>query len=210
MALLPGLPPETTIRQLPLHRVNFKYRPEIDGLRALAVIAVILNHIHPNLLPSGYLGVDIFFVISGYVITGSITNREVNSLTEHLSGFYLRRIKRLFPALITCIIVTSLLICLFNPKPADSLNTGMAALLGGSNLYLFHRATDYFASSTQLNVFTHTWSLGVEEQFYLWKVFLAFCSLVGMTIIVSKVFTHWCQENCGIHSPTQPCSANPC
>lgn len=188
--------------------MNFKYRPEIDGLRALAVIAVILNHIHPNLLPSGYLGVDIFFVISGYVITGSITNREANSLTEHLSGFYLRRIKRLFPALITCIIVTSLLICLFNPKPADSLNTGMAALLGGSNLYLFHRATDYFASSTQLNVFTHTWSLGVEEQFYffypiflwyalklartskrLWKVFLAFLSLVGLTIIVSKVFT---------------------
>lgn len=188
--------------------MTFKYRPEIDGFRALAVIAVILNHIHSDLLPSGYLGVDIFFVISGYVITGSIKNREAKSVREHLSGFYMRRIKRLFPALITCILLTSLLICLFNPNPADSLNTGMAALLGGSNLYLFQRATDYFASSTQLNVFTHTWSLGVEEQFYffypifLWyalkpapnnkrllTVFLAFFCFLGLALIVSKIVT---------------------
>ena len=188
--------------------MNFKYRPEIDGLRALAVIAVILNHIDPNLLPSGYLGVDIFFVISGYVITGSIMNREAKSLADHLSSFYVRRMKRLFPALITCIIVTSLLICIFNPKPVDSLNTGMAALLGGSNLYLFQRATDYFAGSTQLNVFTHTWSLGVEEQFYffypiflwyllkaaptnkgLWKPFVACLGMAGVALMISKVVT---------------------
>jgi peptidoglycan/LPS O-acetylase OafA/YrhL len=188
--------------------VTLKYRPEIDGLRALAVIAVILNHIHPALLPSGYLGVDIFFVISGYVITGSLLNREAKSLGEHLLHFYVRRIKRLFPALITCVLVTSLLISLLNPNPVDSLNTGMAALLGGSNLYLFQRATDYFASSTQLNVFTHTWSLGVEEQFYffypiflwyalkpapsnqrLWKAFLACLAMVALALLLSKVLT---------------------
>lgn len=150
-----------------------KYRPDIDGLRALAVIAVIVNHIQPSCLPSGYLGVDIFFVISGFVITGSLTTRQGQSIGGQLSGFYGRRIKRLFPALITCVLVTSVLICLFNPEPSESLQTGIAALLGGSNLYLFDRATDYFASSTQLNVLTHTWSLGVEEQFYFfYPIFL--------------------------------------
>ncbi|MFM9088559.1 MAG: acyltransferase family protein, partial [Cyanobium sp.] len=191
-----------------IEKVMLKYRPEIDGLRALAVIAVILNHIQPSLLPSGYLGVDIFFVISGYVITGSLINKEAASIGDQLSSFYVRRIKRLFPALITCIVITAILICLFNPEPAESLQTGMAALLGGSNLYLFERATDYFASSTQLNVFTHTWSLGVEEQFYffypifLWyalkpapknrrllKAFLAFPCLAGVGLILSKWIT---------------------
>lgn len=142
------------------------YRPEIDGIRALAVIAVIINHFNKDILPSGYLGVDIFFVLSGFVITLSLANRASQNLSDFLMAFYTRRIKRLVPALLFFIAINSILICLFNPDPQDSLETGIAALFGLSNLYLLKESTDYFAASTVLNVFTHTWSLGVEEQFY--------------------------------------------
>ena len=156
---------------------GINYRPEIDGLRALAILAVIINHSNPALLPSGYLGVDIFFVISGYVITNSLMKDKSRHIGEVISAFYGRRIKRLFPALIACVLITSLLICLFDPRPSESLKTGITALLGGSNIYLLTRATDYFAPSTQLNVFTHTWSLGVEEQFYLFYPILIWYAL---------------------------------
>lgn len=143
------------------------YRPEIDGLRALAVIAVILNHYGQDALPSGYLGVDIFFVISGFVITSSLQGLSARNLSDFLAEFYVRRIKRLLPALVFFVCVIGVLICLFNPQPASTLKTGVTALFGLSNLYLFTQSTDYFAASTKLNAFTHTWSLGVEEQFYI-------------------------------------------
>lgn len=143
------------------------YRPEIDGLRALAVMAVILHHFDRNILPSGYLGVDLFFVISGYVITASLSHRKYSSIQNVFISFYSRRVKRLVPALIFCVVVTSFIIFLFNQVPGVSIKTGMSALFGVSNLYLFHQSTDYFGQSAELNFFTHTWSLGVEEQFYL-------------------------------------------
>lgn len=142
------------------------YRPEIDGIRAFAVIAVIANHFNKEVLPSGYLGVDIFFVISGFVITSSLAGRPSKNFSDFLVGFYARRIKRLMPALVLFVLITSVLICLFNPNPSASLKTGVTSLFGFSNLYLLKQSTDYFAASTELNVFTHTWSLGVEEQFY--------------------------------------------
>lgn len=143
------------------------YRPEIDGLRALAVVAVIMNHTNRDLLPSGYLGVDIFFVISGYVITSSLTTRNSESFFDFITNFYVRRIKRLLPALVFFVTIVGLLICLFDATPKQSLRTGISALFGVSNLYLLKKSTDYFADETNLNVFAHTWSLGVEEQFYL-------------------------------------------
>ena len=150
------------------HGVSKKsgYRPEIDGVRALAVISVIINHFNKKLLPSGYLGVDIFFVISGYVISSSLYNSSAKNFADFILGFYSRRVKRLVPALILCVLLTSVLICFFDPNPQASLITGGASLFGLSNLYLFKLATDYFGASAQLNAFTHTWSLGVEEQFY--------------------------------------------
>ncbi len=147
-----------------------KYRPEIDGLRALAVIAVIINHFNKNILPSGFLGVDIFFVISGYVITSSLASKEHKSVGNFLLGFYARRIKRIMPALIVCIAFTSIIGFLFIPVSMDFLeiwHTGIAALFGLSNIHLFRIGTDYFVASSELNLFTQTWSLGVEEQFYL-------------------------------------------
>ena len=160
------------------------YRPEIDGLRAFAVIAVIINHFNKDLLPSGYLGVDIFFVISGYVITSSLANHRSESFGDFFLGFYARRVKRLLPALVVFVAIAFPVSSLFiSPEPALDFNsyarTGISSLFGLSNLYLFKQSTDYFASSTEYNVFTHTWSLGVEEQFYIVFPFLIWLSGFG-------------------------------
>lgn len=135
----------------------------------MAVLAVILNHLRAPLLPGGYLGVDIFFVISGYVITASLLHRTQQPAAplELLGGFWVRRVRRLVPALVVCVLITGLLVCCVDPSPGVSLRTGIASLFGVSNLYLHGLAQDYFAPASELNVFTHTWSLGVEEQFYL-------------------------------------------
>ena len=156
-----------------------RYRPEIDGLRAFAVVTVIINHFNKDILPGGYLGVDIFFVISGFVITSSLYQRPNKHFKDFISGFYERRIKRLVPALSVFVLITSIAICLFNPTPSLSLQTGLTSLFGLSNLYLLKQSTDYFAQSTELNVFTHTWSLGVEEQFYILFPFLIWFSGFG-------------------------------
>ena len=159
--------------------VKNRYRPEIDGLRAFAVVAVIINHFNKEILPNGYLGVDIFFVISGFVITSSLYQRPSENFKDFISGFYERRIKRLVPALSVFVLIMSIAICLFNPNPIWSLRTGLTSLFGLSNLYLLKKSTDYFAQSTELNVFTHTWSLGVEEQFYILFPFLIWFSGFG-------------------------------
>jgi len=143
------------------------YRPEIDGLRAVAIAAVVVFHCNAQLLPAGYLGVDIFFVISGYVITASLVARRHTDLGGFLLDFYARRIRRLVPALVVCVLVSAALISLVNPQPGAMLGLGWRALLGISNLQLYREATDYFSPATDLNIYTHTWALGVEQQFYL-------------------------------------------
>ena len=147
------------------------YRPEIDGLRAFAVIAVIINHFNKDLLPSGYLGVDIFFVISGFVITSS-AEKESKNFLDFISSFYERRIRRLIPGLVFFVFLSSLLICFFNFNSGVSLQTGITSLFGLSNIFLYSKSLDYFGLSADLNMFTHTWSLGVEEQFYFFFPFL--------------------------------------
>ncbi len=156
-----------------------RYRHEIDGLRVLPVLAVIANHLNPDILPSGFLGVDIFFTLSGFVVTFALSRKHHTSAKAYFIDFYARRVKRLFPVLIACIAVTSLLGCLFIYNPEESLWTGVFALFGVSNLYLLQQSIDYFGGSAELNLFTHTWSLGVEEQFYL--VFPALLYLCGFS-----------------------------
>jgi peptidoglycan/LPS O-acetylase OafA/YrhL len=144
------------------------YRRDIDGLRAVAVAAVIIHHFFLELLPSGFLGVDVFFVISGYVITQSLFRIKANSLTDFLATFYARRVRRLMPALLFCVMITATaFVIVAADPPAEVFRTGALALLGLSNLYLAKSANDYFSLASQLNPFTQTWSLSVEEQFYL-------------------------------------------
>ena len=159
--------------------IQSRYRPEIDGLRAFAVVAVIINHFNKEILPNGYLGVDIFFVISGFVITSSLYKRPSKNFKDFISGFYERRVKRLVPALSVFVLITSIMICFFKQHAILSLRTGLTALFGLSNLYLLKQSTNYFAEETQFNVFTQTWSLGVEEQFYILFPFIIWFSGFG-------------------------------
>ncbi len=135
---------------------KYIYRHEIDGLRAFAVIAVIINHFNKDILPSGYLGVDIFFVISGYVITSSLANKKSKNFGDFIIEFYTKRIKRLIPSLLVFVLLSSLIICFFNPSPLINIRTGISSLFGISNIYLMRQSVDYFASSTDMNVFAHT------------------------------------------------------
>ena len=155
------------------------YRPEIDGLRAVAVGAVIVNHMRSPWLPSGHFGVDIFFVISGFVITQSLCAHHHRSFVELYVGFIARRMRRLAPALLLCVALTGAAVWLLIPIPRDSLQTGLFALFGLSNLFLYFQHVDYFTPSRDLNVFLHTWSLGVEEQFYLFFPAIFWLSGVG-------------------------------
>ena len=100
---------------------NKNYRNDIDGLRALAIIAVIFNHFNKEALPSGYLGVDIFFCISGFVITSSILAKSFTSFKDLIISFYEKRVRRLIPAQVVFVLLTSILICIFNPYPGVSL-----------------------------------------------------------------------------------------
>jgi len=143
------------------------YRPDIDGLRAIAVLSVIIFHFYNSILPSGYVGVDIFFVISGFLITTII-------LKEHEAGefsfikFYLRRIRRIFPALFAMLFVSFLLGFLILSS-GDMLwfsKQFYYATLQISNLF-FQRTVDYFDENRNTDPLLHTWYLGVEEQFYV-------------------------------------------
>lgn len=158
------------------------YRSEIDGLRAFSVLAVLINHLNPAWLPGGFLGVDIFFVISGYVVTSSLLARQERSRLSFLGQFYGRRFRRLMPALILNVVVVAIAFAMVVPPMEDlhaaTLRTGISALFGVSNLYLLRQGSSYFASDNHYNIFLHTWSLGVEEQFYLvWPALLLLCGL---------------------------------
>jgi peptidoglycan/LPS O-acetylase OafA/YrhL len=145
------------------------YRPDLDGLRAVAVLAVLVHHLSSAALPGGFVGVDVFFVISGFLITG-IVLRELAAGTFSIGRFYERRVRRLFPALFA--MLAALLVAgWFLLLPSDYLATLRATagtLLFSSNLVFWRDlAEGYFAADAKLNPLLHTWSLGVEEQFYL-------------------------------------------
>lgn len=145
-----------------------KYRDEIDGIRAIAVWAVLICHLDSSYLPSGFIGVDIFFVLSGYVVTMSVRDNKKN-VYQFFLYFLSRRIKRLMPALLFSIVFAcSLLLLLVPPVEIfQMLKVAKYALFGGANLALIHSSLDYFGIQNEFNPFTHTWSLAVEEQFYL-------------------------------------------
>lgn len=146
---------------------SIKYRPEIDGLRAIAVISVIIYHLNENWLSGGFLGVDIFFVISGFLITGIIIT-EIQQNSFSLKQFYTRRIKRIYPAFITVMALVSFIasvIFIYNDfnKLRKTIELAIAFL---SNFYL-GLTQGYFDLSANENPVLHIWSLAVEEQYYL-------------------------------------------
>ena len=154
-----------------------RYIPEIDGLRAIAVLSVVLYHFHAQWLPGGFTGVDVFFVISGYVVSASLARRTPDSFWGFTAAFYSRRILRIFPALVVCLLVSVLLQNLFIPtawlsRAAES--TALYAFFGASNFALIWFDDGYFSPAAEFNPFTHTWSLAVEEQFYLLFPFIFF------------------------------------
>jgi peptidoglycan/LPS O-acetylase OafA/YrhL len=180
--MAPGSSPVSIEPKTELPQAIHRYRPEIDGLRALAVVAVLINHLNSEWLKGGYLGVDIFFVISGYVVTASLVAREDGSWGRFLRQFYERRCRRLLPALIAMVLgvalVTGLVISPLEDTRIATLRTGITALFGLSNLYLMKQGTNYFAADTQFNPYLHTWSLGVEEQYYLlWPLIILLSGL---------------------------------
>lgn len=153
---------------------GIRYIPAIDGLRAVAVIAVMLYHLGFSWIPGGFLGVDLFFVISGYVITRLLLDSIARSGGLDLRAFYRARIRRLFPPLVFMIIVTTIYIGIWAPETMRRFVTDSPfALFGGMNWWLVFRHTDYFDSIARPPLLQHTWSLGVEAQFYLvWPLIL--------------------------------------
>jgi peptidoglycan/LPS O-acetylase OafA/YrhL len=146
------------------------YLPYIDGLRAVAVLAVVIYHLHAAWLPGGFAGVDVFFVISGFIVSASVGNLDRMGLHRFLSFFYARRILRIAPALLVMLITTTYVSALLIPEAwlsQTNQKTGLYAFFGLSNLILARTSNDYFSPLVDFNPFTHTWSLGVEEQFYL-------------------------------------------
>jgi peptidoglycan/LPS O-acetylase OafA/YrhL len=147
--------------------LQFKYRPEIDGLRAFAVISVVFYHASSAIIPGGFLGVDIFFVISGYLITAQILINTVDK-KFNLYQFYIRRARRILPLLFSVIIFTLPFTWFFLPPAFYKNFSGsiISTCLFISNIF-YLKTSGYFDVATSLKPFIHTWSLSVEEQYYL-------------------------------------------
>ena len=173
-----------------------RYRPDIDGLRALSVLGVLVYHLDHAYLPGGFTGVDVFFVISGFVVTGAMAGRANDRFFGFIADFYARRLARIIPALVLTLVVATLLDVLFMPvswlsNQDESL--GLAAFFGLSNWLLQEGQETYFTPRLDYNPFLHTWSLGVEEQFYLLAPILLFLALKssssrGRSAAVSMLF----------------------
>jgi peptidoglycan/LPS O-acetylase OafA/YrhL len=153
---------------------GIQYIPAIDGLRAIAVVAVILYHLGFDWIPGGFLGVDLFFVISGYVITRLLLDSIEISGGLNLGAFYLARLRRLLPALLFMIVTTAITVGIWAP---DTMKRFLAdtpfALTGTMNWWLVGRELDYFETIGRPPLLQHTWSLAVEAQFYLiWPLIL--------------------------------------
>ncbi|WP_256646269.1 acyltransferase family protein [Thermomonas paludicola] len=152
------------------------FRPDIEGLRAIAILLVVAAHAGVPWLAGGYVGVDVFFVLSGYLITRLLTQELLRTRRIQFMRFYARRFRRLLPALLLMLVVTGLLGSQLVPASQQSgqANAGATAVLWASNLLFAFSRLDYFGVDSSTNLYLHTWSLGVEEQYYLvWPLLLA-------------------------------------
>ena len=155
-------------------KVGVRHISSIDGLRAIAVAAVVLYHLGISWIPGGFLGVDLFFVISGYVITRLILDSINQSSALDLRAFYAARLRRIYPGFIFMVICTIIFIGVWAPEAIKRFLTDLPYALSGSiNWYLVARNQDYFETIGRPPLLQHTWSLAVELQFYLiWPIIL--------------------------------------
>ena len=185
---------------------SLKYRSDIDGLRAVAVLGVVIYHAFPKLIPGGFIGVDIFFVISGYLISG-ILYKGHNAGNFSFAEFYARRIRRLFPALITMLVLTMAygwLILL--PDEFRQLGKHVAAGTLFIQNIVFWQESGYFDTAASLKPLLHLWSLAVEEQFYIffppillliWKRKWPLAAMMGILLVVSLAGNLWASTHAG-------------
>lgn len=160
-----------------------KYRPDIDGLRAIAVAAVVAYHTGIPGFVGGFSGVDVFFVISGYLITGLLSLDIERFGRVRFFEFYAKRVRRIFPTLLLVVLTTVVASCFLLSSALGEiqrvLHSASATLLMAGNFYFLHGFADYFAVRSEFQPLLHTWSLSVEEQFYLvWPAAFALCYLV--------------------------------
>ena len=147
---------------------KMKYFPALDGVRAIAILVVFLFHVQPDMIPGGFIGVDVFFVLSGYLITSKVLE-DVDHHSFSIGRFYLRRIMRLLPNALVMTFITSVICQVFLPPSTFNATSqhSLWAIFSVSNVYVYHFLGGYWGDSAESSPLTHTWSLGIEEQFYL-------------------------------------------
>ena len=183
--------------------MKLTYHPEIDGLRAIAVLSVIINHAQDTFLPGGFLGVDIFFVISGYLITSLILKELKLTNKFSFSHFYERRVRRIMPALLAVVILSNFIsyIVLLPDSFIDFSKSSISSIFSFSNFYFVLTSNIYGTESSLLKPLLHTWSLSVEEQFYIlfpltmfviYKFFRKYLlTLIFSGILISLIFSQY-------------------
>src|SRR5262245_25846270 len=162
-------------------RASDRFRPDLEGLRAVAVLLVLLFHDGIPMVGGGYVGVDVFFVLSGFLITGLIVRELRSSGTISLRSFYARRARRLLPAALAAIAATMIASAIFLPplRLPDIAGDAAASALYVSNIRFAAQATDYLQAQAAPSPLLHSWSLGVEEPFYLfWPALLLLAARV--------------------------------
>ncbi|WP_434113733.1 acyltransferase family protein [Paraburkholderia caffeinilytica] len=186
--------------------IKHAYFPHVDGLRAIAVLAVVFYHLHSAWVPGGFAGVDIFFVISGFIVSASVSTLKRSPIWNFLPFFYARRIQRIAPALIVCLLTTNFIAALLIPMSwlsSTNQQTSIYAFFGLSNLILARTNNDYFSPVGEFNPYMHTWSLSIEEQFYFafplmffawtfagkWRNFTV--ALFATTLVASLGYSAW-------------------
>ncbi len=158
---------DQTSKKAPL-TVASSYVPALDGLRAVAILGVLVFHAVPKALPGGFTGVDVFFVLSGYLIT-SIILRDASTKNFSIKEFYLRRVQRLLPNAVFMVLVTICLaqVVLLPSNAAKVADHGIWTVINLSNIYILQHIGGYWGNLSDSSPLLHTWSLAVEEQFYL-------------------------------------------
>jgi peptidoglycan/LPS O-acetylase OafA/YrhL len=162
-----------------------RYRPYLDGLRAVAVYLVVAFHAGLGILSGGFIGVDVFFVLSGFLVTRILMRDLATGSRIRWRSFYSRRVRRILPAALVALLVTALVYSVIaSPvEMYDVIGGFRAALFYIANWFFIHQATDYFAANVNSNPVLHFWSLAVEEQFYLvWPLLLG-----ALYVVTSRV-----------------------